>query len=1022
MMKDLTFAWLLMSSMTQGGAPGDSPGALRVTFDDGLTSAAGVAPTQAEGVESVPGRTGRAAKLGGVARLAYPTEGSYDPRRGTVDLWVCPDWNSDEVNGDKILWAVGSDPEQNNRTALGCFGKGQSAIVYFSNDGGVDAVVAPIAWRKGEWHHVVACWDESVRCRGLCVDGRLHGPVRYGRNMPARQREFYVGHVPDASGPRYEADAAIDDLLVSGQVDAEDFLRSSVVKSARERAKYEAAFERLGREYSLDRVAREHREVSWKDLQGGATPLSQLVRVQERYHPSHVYVQPDLSIALDLRIGLGFAVGSPAKLPDFDDVTRKLLDGYLPIVESRWHSGDLTVDQTAFAFLPHDDEVVSGRETQFAVVRMGLTNRSDSPHTTSLLAVVCPKLEGTQTMMYASYKAPATRWRQDPATIKYADGVLQMDGKILLTCRYGEGIGPSYHQTLPNAESGELQPDRFTNCLRFQIDMGPKQTRTIDFVLAGTSGLQPPGDLDAMRATTFDLALARALRHWEEALKPSMKLVTPDRRANDVYRHALLSSLQFMIKVPDRPWRAPYQTPSVIDMVWPWEAATMLVPMISAGYHRQCDPSMSYFTERQIHVGAFSENEAPGCYGEPARPAGDLESYKGAYIGFNPYWMNETGSVLWLLSERYRYTHDKDWLERNRPSILAAWEFIQNARRQTTVLDDKGEKVRYHGLLPRGRSHDWPGRRYHITFSDAFTWLGMSETAKAFTEAGLPEAGRMAADVVDYRKCILDVIGREQSTDPETGQVFVPSSVFYRDGGENVTGVWNLDGPMWLFYVGLLDASDKRFDDMEAYVDRTYGRLLGICGRMGPGSEFWYVNQSDDCYYNVYLARGQHEKALLVFHSALAYGLSNDTYQAVERIDAGDPNYCPLQPNASGNGRYIEMMRRMVIDEQDADKGILWLLRGCPRQWFAEGQSVVVEGAPTLFGEMSLRVSSNGNETAVDITCPDRRPPGEMRLALRHPRHMSPKSVTVNGVGVACKDEMVSIKNGSGRINVRCAY
>jgi len=34
---------------------------VRVTFDTGLRSATGVAPTQAEGVESVPGRTGQAA-------------------------------------------------------------------------------------------------------------------------------------------------------------------------------------------------------------------------------------------------------------------------------------------------------------------------------------------------------------------------------------------------------------------------------------------------------------------------------------------------------------------------------------------------------------------------------------------------------------------------------------------------------------------------------------------------------------------------------------------------------------------------------------------------------------------------------------------------------------------------------------------------------------------------------------------------------------------------------------------------
>lgn len=791
---------------------------------------------------------------------------------------------------------------------------------------------------------------------------------------------------------------------------------------ARSRAEYQAAFERLGREYSLDRVAREHEEPSWKDLQGGATPLSQLVRVQERYHPSHVYVQADMSIALDLAIGLGFAVGSPATLPDYDKVTRKLVKGYLPIVQSQWLAGDIMVEQTAFAFLPHDEEVVSGRETQFAMVRMQLTNRSASPKATSLLAIVCPKLKDTQTMMYASYKAPAARWQQDPANIKFASGVLEMDGKVLLVCRYGEGASPTYHPSLPNAKGGELQPDKFTNCLKFEVKIGPNESRIIDLVLSGTSGLYPLSELGAMRKTTFEAALARVQRHWEEALKPSMKLVTPDQRVNDVYRHAILSNLQFMIKIPDKPWRVPCQTPHVIDMTWPWEAATMMTPMISVGYDRQCGPSISYFTERQVDIGPYAEKDTPGCYGKPARPAGEFRLTKGAYVGYSHYWANETGSVLWLMSDQYRYSRDKGWLERNRPGILAAWEFIQAARSQTKILDDKGEKVRTYGLMPRGRSHDWEGWRYHMTFSDAFTWLGMSRMAKAFSEAGLLEAGRMAADVAEYRKCILEAVEREQFTDPETGLVFVPISVFYRDGGENDTGVWNLDGPMWLFYVGLLDPLDKRFDDMEAYVDRKYGRAMGICGRMAPGSDMWYVNQSDDCYYNAYLARGQYEKALLVFNSALAYALSNDTYQTVERIDAGDPRFCPLQPNASGNGRLIEMIRRMVIDEQDADKGILWLLRGCPRRWFARGKSVVVENAPTLFGKMAIRTESDGKTVTIEIDPPARGSLREVHLVVRHPDGKTPKQATVNGTAAPIGHDTLVLRAPEGHRRVVLVY
>ncbi len=85
-----------------------------------------------------------------------------------------------------------------------------------------------------------------------------------------------------------------------------------------------------------------------------------------------------------------------------------------------------------------------------------------------------------------------------------------------------------------------------------------------------------------------------------------------------------------------------------------------------------------------------------------------------------------------------------------------------------------------------------------------------------------------------------------------------------------------------------------------------------------------------------HLARGEHEKALLVFYTNLVYSMSQDCYQTVERIKLDQPNFSPFQQNASGNGRIIEMCRRMVIDEQDADT--LWLLRGCPRRWFAPGR------------------------------------------------------------------------------------
>ena len=189
-----------------------------------------------------------------------------------------------------------------------------------------------------------------------------------------------------------------------------------------------------------------------------------------------------------------------------------------------------------------------------------------------------------------------------------------------------------------------------------------------------------------------------------------------------------------------------------------------------------------------------------------------------------------------------------------------------------------------------------------------------------------------------------------------------------------------------------------------------------------PGSEYLVRQSERRCYYNVYLARGQYEKALLVFNSALAYGLSNDTYQAVERIDAGDPGFCPLQPNASGNGRLIEMMRRMVIDEQDADKGILWLLRGCPRQWFAEGKSVVVENAPTLFGQMAIRTESDGKTVTIDIDPPRTGSRCGDAPGGASPGREAPKHATVNGAAGEMNGDTLALRAPQGHLRIVLVY
>ena len=113
--------------------------------------------------------------------------------------------------------------------------------------------------------------------------------------------------------------------------------------------------------------------------------MTQRTTIQAKNHPDAVFVHPDLSIVLGAPADsyvVGFALGTPARLPAVAETTRTPHKGYQPIVKSRWQTGGFTVEQIAFGVLPADEAVRSGTEKQDVMVRIAVTNDADAPATT----------------------------------------------------------------------------------------------------------------------------------------------------------------------------------------------------------------------------------------------------------------------------------------------------------------------------------------------------------------------------------------------------------------------------------------------------------------------------------------------------------------------------------------------------------------------------------------------------------------------------------------------------------------
>jgi hypothetical protein len=507
---------------------------------------------------------------------------------------------------------------------------------------------------------------------------------------------------------------------------------------------------------------------------------------------------------------------------------------------------------------------------------------------------------------------------------------------------------------------------------------------------------------------------------------------------NNIYKHLVLSCLQNVPKDPNGPWVVPLHSSGYTGKVWPveflelsgiWpcEFVKVSVPLDSLGFHKDTEACLRWFTEHQSGVGKYG-NKSSG-------PDAEVTSTHGCFVGDGaPRWTCETGVGLWMLGAHYRYSRDAEWLKANRDSILAAHDWVQKQRDTTRATEADGKRVAHFGLLPKGRPHDWEGHFYYYCFTDGYTCKGMAETAAAFRSAKAPEADRLSADADEYRRCILDTAEKVAFKDPETGLLFLPNIVYFH-GNRGNGGVWMLDGPLVLFDLGILNpvADAKYWQPLLEIVQRRWGTLGGLMCHFNfmesidewnvpKESPFWYVLAGDACWHKDFLARGELEKALLVLYSSLVYAMSEDCHETIERVNTADSNFAPFQPNSSGNGLVLTMLRRIVIDEQDEAQGTLWFLRGCPRRWFAPGKSVSFSDAPTVFGKTALRTTCPDRTITVDIDSPADPALKKLHVAVRHPSRQKPKKVTVNGTIATIDNEIVTINAPAGHLQIVAEY
>ena len=95
----------------------------------------------------------------------------------------------------------------------------------------------------------------------------------------------------------------------------------------------------------------------------------------------------------------------------------------------------------------------------------------------------------------------------------------------------------------------------------------------------------------------------------------------------------------------------------------------------------------------------------------------------------------------------------------------------------------------------------------------------------------------------------------------------------------------------------------------------------------------------------------------------------------------------------------IPLLVRWMLVLEDSDEDRLYLAKGVPRGWVGSGKEIGIEQAPTRWGRVSFKLSTNPAERLVrgQVELSGATPPQEVHFKLRLPAQMALRNVAVNG-------------------------
>lgn len=284
---------------------------------------------------------------------------------------------------------------------------------------------------------------------------------------------------------------------------------------------------------------------------------------------------------------------------------------------------------------------------------------------------------------------------------------------------------------------------------------------------------------------------------------------------------------------------------------------------------------------------------------------------------------------------------DPDFLPEFMPKMTRAARWILNEVKATRRLGPDGKKIIGYGVMPFARATDGD-EGYIIASTDCWTLAGVECFAELLKQLNAPDCETVAAEAAEYRRDLslaIDSVRREDG--------FIDRKL--TDEGQIARVFTICAGAIHFLETDIGDPREERFRKLIEYYERNcfQGRF---CGPLFD--RIHYVGNSERTMFHSWMRLRQWKKAHLARTTFRQCGMTSDLYLTQERCSEADDAFTPWQPNASNNGRYLDLMiRRLYAEDCTAE---IILLGGVAPSELAAQKTWSLRGLHTRRGRVDL--------------------------------------------------------------------